>query len=212
MAAQRGLLVAVEGIDGAGTTTQVRRLVEWLESSGRPALATREPSDGTLGALLRRVLRGEHERLDPAAVALLFAADRIDHLERTIRPALAGGKIVVSDRYVMSSLAYQSVELPRGFVAAANGRAEPAALTLLVTVEASVAAARRRARGGPEELFDALAFQERVAAAYLDEAERARAAGEKVAIVDGTPPPDQVFAALARAVEETCFAQRPGAG
>jgi dTMP kinase len=212
MAALRGLLIAVEGIDGAGTTTQVRRLVEWLGSTGRAALATREPSDGILGALLRRVLRGEEPRLDPAAVALLFAADRIDHLERTVRPAIAAGTIVVSDRYVMSSLAYQSVDLPRPFVAAANARADPPALTLLVTVQPEVAAARRRARGGPDELFDALAFQERVAAAYLDEAARARAAGEPVAIVDGTPPPDEVLAALVRAIEETCLLPTPGAG
>jgi dTMP kinase len=206
MVSRRGLLIAVEGIDGAGTTTQAQRLVEWLERGGRAALGTREPSSGEIGTLLRRVLRGEAPPLDAAAVALLFAADRLDHLQREVRPALDSGAVVVSDRYVMSSLAYQALALPREFVAAVNARAEPPDLTLLVEIAPELAAARRRARGGPEELYDALETQARVAATYRAEAERARAAGQRVVIVDGAPPPDQVFAELARAVEETCLA------
>lgn len=207
-ARMRGTLIAVEGIDGAGTTTQVRRLVEWLTGRGRPSLSTREPSTGAVGQLLRALLRGEQAPIDPAAVALLFAADRVDHVAREIAPALADGKIVVSDRYVMSSLAYQAAAgaLPREFVVAINARAPAPDLTLLVDVPAEIAAGRRSGRGGPDELFDALDLQRRVAAAYLREVERERAAGRAVVTVDGRPSEDQVFAALAEAVARTCFA------
>jgi len=198
---RRGPLIAIEGIDGAGTTTQARRLARWLEAGGRPAHLTREPSDGPIGRLLRAILGGAHAPVDPAAVALLFAADRLDHVAREIEPARAAGRAVLSDRYVLSSLAYQAIAVPRDFVAAANARAPAPDLTLLVEVPADVAAARRAARGGPDELFDALDVQRRVAEAYRREADAARAAGERVVIVDGRPGPDDVFAALCAAVE-----------
>jgi dTMP kinase len=201
-----GLLVAIEGIDGAGTTTQARRLVEWLNARGRPAHATREPSTGPIGALLRAILRGEHAPADGAAIALLFAADRLDHLAREVEPELERGRVVVSDRYVLSSLAYQSVALDRAWVEALNARARPADLTLLVEVPVEIAAERRRARGGADELFDALDVQRRVALAYRREAERLAAAGARVAIVDGRPDPDRVFAALSDEVAKTCLA------
>jgi dTMP kinase len=204
-----GALIAVEGIDGAGTTTQCRRLVDWLTAHGRTAHLTREPSTGAVGALLRTLLGGAHAPFDRGAIALLFAADRLDHLAREVGPALAEGKVVVSDRYLVSSLAYQANDLPREFVAAANARARPADLTLLVEVPVEIAAQRRRARGGADELFDGDDFQRRVATRYREEVERLRAAGERVAIVDGTPGPDQVFAAIVKAVAETCFPGQP---
>ena len=193
-------LIAIEGIDGAGTTTQARRLVDWLVAAGRPAHLTREPSTGPVGQLLRSVLSGGAGAVDPAAVALLFAADRVDHLEREIEPARRAGQVVVSDRYLLSSLAYQGLTVPRAWVAEINRRAPLPELTLLVDVPVEVAAERRRLRGGPEELFDALEVQRRVAEAYRAEAERARAAGLRVVVVDGRPEPDAVFAALAEAV------------
>lgn len=191
-----GKFIVIEGVDGAGTTTQTSRLVEALAASGRPAYATREPSDGPIGAELRAILRGAHAPVDKAAIGLLFAADRLDHLAREIRPRLAEGIHVVSDRYVMSSLAYQTVDVPRADVLAWNARAMPADLTLFIEVPAAVAAERRRLRGGPEELFDALSFQEQVASAYRREADRAVAEGERVVVIDGSPSADAVFAAL----------------
>ena len=190
------MLIAIEGVDGAGTTTQARRLVAWLESIGRPAHLTREPTTGPIGELLRRVLGGATGAVDPWAVALLFAADRIDHLRREIEPAQAEGKIVISDRYVLSSLAYQTLAVPEALVRMINQRAPAAELTLMVEVPVEIAAARRRARGGPEELFDALEVQRRVAAAYREHAVRARDAGEPIVFVDGTPDEDTVFATL----------------
>src|SRR5574341_1198614 len=97
-AALAPLLIALEGIDGAGTTTQAALLCDWLRGMGTRVHRTQEPSAGPIGQLLRLLLRGPL-RVDPAAVALLFAADRLDHLAREIEPQLASGAHVVTDRY-----------------------------------------------------------------------------------------------------------------
>lgn len=199
-----GLLIAVEGADGAGTTTQCRRLEAWLNAAGRPAHLTREPSTGPVGVLIREVLGGAHAPFDPSALALLFAADRLDHLAREIVPARARGEIVISDRYLLSSLVYQTLAVPRAFVAEINRFAPEPDLTLLVDVPPEVAAARRRSRGGEAEIFDEDATQRRVIESYREEAARLRAAGHRVVTVDGTPSADAVFAELRAAVAEIC--------
>src|SRR3569833_4085162 len=115
------LFHVLEGIDGSGTTTQLERVTAALRASGRRVVATREPRTGPIGVLLREILAGKHATpdgtpLDGRAMALLFAADRRDRLTREIEPALASGFDVVSDRYLLSSLAYQAVEAARVWV------------------------------------------------------------------------------------------------
>jgi dTMP kinase len=193
-----GLLIALEGVDGAGTTTQAERLGRRL---GDRALVTREPSMGPVGRLLRQLLGGVDAPCDSAALALLFAADRRDHLAREIEPALARGQHVVTDRYVLSSLAYQSLSVDRAWVAELNTGVRAADLTLFLDVQPEVAEARRRARGGPAELFDAPALQERIGAAYRREAARLAAEGARVVTLDGGAAPDEVEQAIAREVE-----------
>src|SRR5450755_2888527 len=110
----KGRLVVLEGIDGAGTTTQAARLAARIKQAGTKARTTKEPSDGPVGTLIRHVLTGRivgAKGLAPgwATMALLFAADRMDHVETEIEPFLAEGGVIVSDRYDASSLAYQSV-------------------------------------------------------------------------------------------------------
>src|SRR5262249_6595884 len=121
--AMAGRFIVIEGIDGAGTTTQTHLLTEWLRQRGRPAHATREPSDRPVRRVLREILGGAHAPVDGSTMALLFAADRMDHLAREIEPALARGAVVVSDRYYHSSLAYQAEESEQGFVEMLNQRA-----------------------------------------------------------------------------------------
>src|SRR5512139_742195 len=112
-----GLFIAIEGIDGAGTTTQAKLLFDGLRARGLPVHLTREPSDGPIGVLIRQILTGRvvvpglqgPRAPDWATMALLFAADRLDHVEAEIAPNLADGVTVVSDRYDYSSVAYQSV-------------------------------------------------------------------------------------------------------
>src|SRR5215471_10635383 len=116
MEKRRGRFIVLEGIDGAGTTTQAARLSDRLraEAPKVPVRVTREPSDGPIGSLIRQVLTGRivvpgGRAPGWATMALLFAADRMDHVESEIEPFLAQGGVVLSDRYDASSLAYQSV-------------------------------------------------------------------------------------------------------
>lgn len=109
-----GTFIVIEGIDGAGKSTQARLLAEWFEERGEEVILTKEPTDTAFGKLIRRlVLTGGREgiidgaRISHEAEALLFAADRAEHVEKLIKPALKEGKIVISDRYFYSSLAYQ---------------------------------------------------------------------------------------------------------
>src|SRR5438552_7626627 len=108
--------MVIEGIDGAGTTTQTRLLTDWLRGRGLAAHRTREPSDGPIGRLIREILGQPPGAMTGGPMALLFAADRLDHLAREIEPALARGEQVLCDRYYHSSFAYQAVESERGFV------------------------------------------------------------------------------------------------
>lgn len=183
-------LIVIEGIDGAGTTTQCQRLAKHFDLH-----MTREPSDREIGKLIRRILRHELGRVDERAVALLFAADRLDHVEGEIAPALEH-QSVISDRYVMSSIVYQSLAVERAFVAEINRFARTPDLTILVDVDPKVAASRRAGRGGPSERYEHDDTQARVAAAY-----RAEAAHHGAVIVDGNGDADSVFAALVPLVQ-----------
>ena len=167
------LFIVLEGIDGSGTTTQTARLAQHLEARGRRVHTTREPSGGPIGRLSREILLGGHRLPDgtPAdgpAMALLFAADRRDHLVREIEPALASGLDVISDRYLLSSLAYQAEEADRTWVTTLARDLRTPDLTLLLDLPVPLAAARRRAAARPEERYDVDQIQERVAARYRE--------------------------------------------
>ena len=203
-----GRFIVLEGIDGSGTTTQRERLSTWLRGLGYHVHPTAEPSGGPVGKLIRSLLSAAAGPFDADAMALLFAADRRDHLAREIDPQLAAGAIVLSDRYVLSSLAYQtSAGVPRELVYTANhhdrdGRSalRTPDLTLFVEVSGEVAARRRAQRAGTVEIYDDRATQERVAAAYRREADALIATGAHCAIIDGAGTPDEVEAALRAAI------------
>jgi dTMP kinase len=186
-----GRFIVLEGIDGSGTTTQAARLAASLRAAGHGVVSTREPSDGPLGVVLRQALTRRLVGLSDRALALLFAADRLDHLASVVEPALAEGKVVVSDRYVLSSLAYQGMRLPLGWVETLNAAARPADLTLYLEVDPRTAARRREGRGGAAELFDADEVQRAVARAY-GRVVRRHARAQHVMRVDGRLSPDEV--------------------
>lgn len=162
---KRGVFIVLEGIDGAGTTTHARLLVERLASLEFPYLATAEPSSLVLGRVLRRALREKHILSDPS-LALLFAADRLEHWAQEIEPALLRGEIVVCDRYLLSSLAYQSLSNSLDWVATLNQHARRPDLTVFLDVSPAVAEQRRRKRDGPVERFDATETQRKVCEMY----------------------------------------------
>ncbi len=197
-------LIVIEGLDGAGTTTQVRRLVEHLGAHGTPAHGTREPSDGPVGRLIREMLTGGHaiegEKLSQGTFGLLFAADRLDHLQREVEPKLRAGVTVVSDRWYHSSLAYQGTGADRDWIALLNARARKPDITLFLKVRPDVAAKRRAAARRTEELFEDLRMQQEVAAGYDATIAELKAQGERIEILDGEQTEDQVFAAILRTI------------
>ena len=198
----RGLFVVLEGIDGAGTTTQAHRLVAWLESQGRRAHFTCEPSPGVLGALARRALKGEplgrgERPLPSEALALMFAADRADHWRNEIEPLLAAGVDVVCDRYIYSSLAYQSQEHPLEWVRALNSLFPPPDALLYLQASAALGAARRAARGGAPDRYEVDSMQEKIARAYDAVCVEAGAR-----VIDASLSIDEVFARCASACED----------
>ena len=157
--------IALEGIDGSGTTTQTARLGAHLRAQGYVVTQTAEPSKGPIGQRCREALSMQPP-LDDGVLALLFAADRLDHLARCINPALDAGHVVLCDRYLLSSLAYQGLSLPQGWLAGINGRIRSPDVTLLLEVPVDTAQQRVTARGGTQEQFDAIELQRRISQNY----------------------------------------------
>ncbi len=198
----RGRFVVLEGLDGAGTTTQSRLLCERLRAAGRRVHPTAEPSGGPIGALVRQVLTGRAvgrgaAPFDARALALLFAADRLDHAAGEIAPRLAEGVDVVSDRYALSSLAYQGVTTgDTAWVDAVNARAPAPDVTIFLRARPRVALGRRRAASLDREIYEVDAFQRKVARSYERAIARLRAAGQRVEELDGEAPIEDVAAAV----------------
>lgn len=197
-----GRFMVLEGIDGAGTTTQLDRLTGWLRGRGEQVHRTFEPSDGPIGRHIRTVLRGECRTPPHDAIALLFAADRLDHLAAEVEPNLAAGVHVLCDRYAGSSYAYQGSHSDAGWVRVVNGHARMPDLTIYVRVDADTALRRIGARDGDRrELFEQREVLGRIVTAY-DAIYGVSGPPELPAIVvDGTRTPDEVFDACRGAVE-----------
>jgi dTMP kinase len=195
--AGKARFIVLEGIDGSGTTTQAARLVAELERRGVNAVSTCEPTAGPIGRFIRSALKHELTNAGGAphavpwsSMALLFAADRLDHVESVVLPALHAGTTVVCDRYVLSSLAYQSSTSPEGeasvpWIRSLNARALPADLTIVLDVSEEVARARREGRGGRPELFEVKELQRKLAQVYA-RAEELLPGEAVVHVPDGT--------------------------
>lgn len=172
-----GLFVTFEGGDGAGKTTQSELLGAWLEAQGYEVVRTREPGGTALGTEVRRILLHGGDEIGAVharAEALLYAADRAQHVAQLVRPALERGAVVVQDRYIDSSLAYQGagrvleVSEVRQLSEWASGGLWPE-LTVLLDVDPDTAAARRQSRGGAADRLEAEAveFHAAVRAGFL---------------------------------------------
>jgi dTMP kinase len=206
MSRRQGRFLVLEGLDGAGTTTQSRLLADGLRREGRRVHLTAEPSGGPIGALIRQVLtrrvggRAGGE-FDPDALALLFAADRLDHYAQEIAPRLAEGEDVVTDRYALSSLAYQSLTTgDPDWVERLNAKAPAPDLTLILRVRPAVAWRRRFDESGSRELYELPAFQRRVARSYGRGMALLRRRGQRVVSVDGEGTVEAVAAAVLAAI------------
>ncbi|MFN3971805.1 MAG: dTMP kinase [Gemmobacter sp.] len=195
------MFVSFEGIDGSGKTTQARRLAETLRARGHAVTLTREPG-GSPGAedIRRLVLEGDPDRWSPETEILLFTAARRDHLERTIRPALARGDIVITDRFADSTRMYQGTARENGptlraMVDDLHARmigVEPD-LTFLIDIDAAQGLARARARAGVELRFEDMgtSLQSRLRAGFLA---LATAHPARFRTIDGARSPEAVAA------------------
>lgn len=195
-----GRFLSFEGIDGSGKSTQARLLAQGLRDAGHKVTLTREPG-GSPGAeeIRRLVLEGDPDRWSAETEILLFTAARRDHLEKTIRPALARGEVVITDRFADSTRMYQG--LSRGDLRATVDSlhalmigTEPD-LTFLVDIDPATGLSRAVGRAGPEQRFEdfGLPLQQAMRAGFLT---LARAHPARFRTIDGARPPEAVAAEI----------------
>jgi dTMP kinase len=190
----RGLLLAFEGGEGAGKSTQARLLAIWLREQGYDVVSTQEPGATKVGMRLRALLLDTaHVGLSPLAETLMYAADRAEHVAAVIRPALERGSVVVTDRYVDSSLAYQGVGrlLPVSEVASLNQWATGGLvpdLTILLDLSPAAGLGRRE-RSADRLEAEPTEFHQRVRSGFLA---LAAAEPERYLVLDATRPPAEI--------------------
>lgn len=202
MFAERGLFVCLEGGDGAGKSTQSRLLHDWLAERGETVLLTREPGGTEVGAQLRRiVLDPAHGALSDRAEALIYAADKAEHVDHVVLPALERGEVVITDRYVDSTLAYQGAgrsldvaEVER-IARWATGDLRP---HLTVVLDLAPQAGLDRFADRDRMEAESLEFHERVRHGFLALAE---ADPDHYVVLDARAPIDEVAAAIRDRVE-----------
>lgn len=205
VAASPGVWITLEGGDGSGKTTQAALLEEWLVSRGRTVVRTREPGGTEVGVLVRDIVLHHRGEIAPRAEALLYAADRAHHVETLVRPALARGQVVVQDRYLDSSVAYQGAgrvldaDEIRQLSLWATGGALPD-LTVLLDLDPTAARTRLDAADKPFDRLEAEKddFHARVRAAFLA---LAQAEPERFLVVDAAAGVPEIAAAIRARVE-----------
>ena len=185
MMKKKGIFICIEGIDASGKTTHARRLVRNLRQRGFDAIYTTEPSPGEIGKFIRRYVLQRKKRVPSVVEALLFAVDRVDHLEKRIKPALRQGKIVVSDRYVFSSLAYQGAAgLDLSWIEEINKSALSPDLAIYIDVPPEVVVKRMKRK---RSVMESLHTQQKVREIYMKLVENGR-----LVLIDGNRPKDDV--------------------
>jgi len=200
---QRGILIAIEGIDGSGKSTLAKNLFHALQLQGRPALLTKEPGDSKLGAMIRTIVQKQDVPVCPKAEFLLFAADRAQHFAELIEPQLAEGKVIISDRMADSSIVYQgfgrglSIDMIKTVNTwVMNGKNPDLVFYLRISPE--VAMQRLQTRAELTAFETQQAFTQKILAGF-EELYKDR---ENVIILDGTESPEMlVEQALASVIE-----------
>lgn len=199
----RGRFITLEGGEGGGKSTQARLLADALAARGLPVLLTREPGGSPGSEVLRELLLSGRIAWSPPAETLLHFAHRAEHVEKTIRPALAAGMWVVCDRFYDSTMVYQGYGqgADRGVIAALIGLLDfPPDLTLVLDVSVATTLHRLASRGAAADRYESLGpeFFERVRLGFLDIATREPG---RCVVMDGTPAPEPVAAAILAAVD-----------
>jgi len=207
----QGKFVVLEGVDGSGLSTQTGLLRAWLEENqslfGKTHF-TKEPTDGPVGSVIRQALSKRLKPLDEKVMALLFAADRLDHLYCTgtgdqlagINEMLAQGINVISDRYYLSSFAYQALNLDLDWVREINKFARKPDLIIFLHVPVQESVQRRNKSRFHEELYEKEDYLTRISRNYLAVCAKLQAEGENIVIIDGARDKREVFKDIQQAV------------
>ena len=196
----------MEGLDGSGGTTQTKLLAEWFLSRGQSEVHTTcELSTGPVGCFIRETLNPAHPSsvIGDSVLPFLFAADRRDHLDREVIPALQRGAAVITDRYYHSSLAYQSLAVGLPTVADLNERFRAPDITLFLDLEPETSLARIEARGEAMERFEALDRLRQIHESYYAVLVHCRAKGEHIVRIPADGTVEEVHALVVAAVEAT---------
>ena len=195
--AARGVFITFEGGDGSGKSTQIQSVRDWFESRGREVIVTREPGGTELGTEIRRLVQNGPEDVDARTEALLYAADRAYHVATVIGPALERGAVVLGDRYIDSSLAYQGAARSLGVdeiasLSAWATRGLYPSLTFLLDLPPEVGARRRT--DAPDRMErESMDFHERVRHEYLRLAD---AEPDRIVVIDAVGTVDEVFSEI----------------
>ena len=200
--------IVIEGLDGAGTTTQTDRVAEALRKLGQPAVTSCEPSSGPIGSLIRQMLsmritvpneEGGHRAVNRQTLALLFAADRLDHLEAQVEPTLASGKAAISDRYYHSSLVYQGEgegeDVDYEWVRTLNERARRPDLTVFLEAPVELCL-QRMAHRGSRDIYESRSSLEHLHRRYQQVMNLLAAEGENILRLDAALPKEEITEAI----------------
>jgi len=191
--------IAFEGLDGSGLSTQAFELSKWFKNQGYEVYLTKEPTDGLIGSLIRGVLRKE-VKVDVKTLALLFAADRMLHVNNTILPLLNDGVIVISDRYRLSSYAFQSLEIDDvDWLKYINKKSIAPDLTFIIDTPPLICVRRILKQRFHIELYEEVDKLEKIRAAYYELAKRER----NTFIVDGNRPIKSVNTEIIKKVKSS---------
>ena len=205
---QKAPFIVFEGLDGAGTTTQLELLQTWMERTYEQRVyVTREPSNGPIGSLLQLALC-RRVQLDAVSLALLFAADRVDHIKSEMKEYLENGITVLCDRYYLSSFAYQLRDMPGGlaWIESINDKAIRPDLTLLIDVPADICMNRIQKSRWKMELFEELEKLKTIRDNYLMLA-RHRQSVERIEVIDGNRDPQEVHKEVCDVVKEVLITE-----
>ena len=200
MEMKRGILVAVEGPDGAGSSTQVDLLEKWFKKRNVKVYLTKEPTNSIVGGIIRSILKAEW-KVDMRTLQLLFSADRAHHLQREINPYLKKGINVISDRYILSTLAFGSPQESLDWLKQINSNFPEPDLTFILDVPGQVCAERIAKSRFGFEIFETADKLERTRKNYLD----LKFYHKNTHVIKGdTRKPEEIHEEIAKIVEEYC--------
>jgi dTMP kinase len=193
----KGLFIVIEGIDGAGLSTQASLLCQWLKNRGK-AILTKEPTNGLIGGLIKAVLKHEW-KTDQKALQLLFSADRAHHLANEIIPALENGFHVVCDRYILSTLCYGNADgIDLDWLRSLNSKFLKPDITIILDVPPEVSLQRMKRARGKKELFEEVEKLKNIRENYL----KLKDEFPNTFVVDATKKIEEVHEEIKRKVEK----------